>query len=111
MLRRRDYVRSFGPADAVPRTDSSILLRRGRAERDAATALTSDLRDSRNFTLARNPRKHCRTALVGNSLLIFIDRIKPKGFSSAVYHFDQSLDPAVWRRFDEVIWFERPDRR
>ena len=23
---------------------------------------------------------------------------------------DQSLDAAIWRRFDEVIWFDKPDR-
>lgn len=48
---------------------------------------------------------------VVNSLLVFIDRIEPKGFVVAATNLDQSLDPAVWRRFDEVVWFERPDKR
>jgi SpoVK/Ycf46/Vps4 family AAA+-type ATPase len=48
---------------------------------------------------------------VVNSLLIFIDRIQPKGFVVAATNLDQSLDPAIWRRFDEVVWFDRPDQR
>ncbi len=54
--------------------------------------------------------EHNELRRVVNSLLIFIDRIKPKGFLVAATNLDQSLDPAVWRRFDEVIWFEKPDR-
>lgn len=54
---------------------------------------------------------HNELRRVVNSLLIFIDRITPKGFLVAATNLDQSLDAAVWRRFDEVIWFDRPDRR
>ncbi|WP_245286344.1 AAA family ATPase [Bradyrhizobium sp. WSM1417] len=54
--------------------------------------------------------EHNELRRVVNSLLIFIDRIKPKGFLVAATNLDQSLDAAVWRRFDEVIWFEKPDR-
>ncbi|MBB4380436.1 AAA family ATPase [Bradyrhizobium sp. SBR1B] len=54
--------------------------------------------------------EHNELRRVVNSLLIFIDRIKPKGFLIAATNLDQALDPAVWRRFDEVIWFEKPDR-
>jgi SpoVK/Ycf46/Vps4 family AAA+-type ATPase len=54
--------------------------------------------------------EHNELRRVVNSLLIFIDRIKPKGFLVAATNLDQALDPAVWRRFDEVIWFEKPDR-
>lgn len=46
-----------------------------------------------------------------NSLLLFTDQIRLKGFLIAATNLDQSLDPAVWRRFDEVVWFERPNRR
>ena len=55
--------------------------------------------------------EHNELRRVVNSLLIFIDRIQPKGFVVAATNLDQSLDPAIWRRFDEVIWFDRPDVR
>jgi SpoVK/Ycf46/Vps4 family AAA+-type ATPase len=54
--------------------------------------------------------EHNELRRVVNSLLIFIDRIRPKGFLIAATNLDKSLDAAVWRRFDEVIWFEKPDR-
>jgi SpoVK/Ycf46/Vps4 family AAA+-type ATPase len=54
--------------------------------------------------------EHNELRRVVNSLLLFIDRIKPRGFLVAATNLDQSLDPAVWRRFDEVIWFDMPDR-
>jgi SpoVK/Ycf46/Vps4 family AAA+-type ATPase len=53
---------------------------------------------------------HNELRRVVNSLLIFIDRITPKGFLVAATNLDQTLDSAVWRRFDEVIWFDKPDR-
>lgn len=55
--------------------------------------------------------EHNELRRVVNSLLIFIDRIKPKGFLIGATNLDEALDPAIWRRFDEVIWFDRPDRR
>lgn len=55
--------------------------------------------------------EHNELRRVVNSLLIFIERIKLKGFLIAATNLDQSLDEALWRRFDEVIWFDRPDRR
>jgi len=55
--------------------------------------------------------EHNELRRVVNSLLIFIDRITPKGFLIAATNLDQALDPALWRRFDEVIWFDRPNRR
>jgi SpoVK/Ycf46/Vps4 family AAA+-type ATPase len=54
--------------------------------------------------------EHNELRRVVNSLLIFIDRIKPKGFLIAASNLDQALDPAIWRRFDEIIWFDKPDR-
>jgi SpoVK/Ycf46/Vps4 family AAA+-type ATPase len=54
--------------------------------------------------------EHNELRRVVNSLLIFIDRITPKGFLVAATNLDQALDVAVWRRFDEVIWFDRPNR-
>lgn len=55
--------------------------------------------------------EHNELRRVVNSLLIFIDRIQPKGYLVAATNLDHSLDSAIWRRFDEVIWFDRPDRR
>lgn len=55
--------------------------------------------------------EHNELRRVVNSLLIFIDRIQPKGFVVAATNLDQSLDPAIWRRFDEVVWFDRPEKR
>jgi SpoVK/Ycf46/Vps4 family AAA+-type ATPase len=54
--------------------------------------------------------EHNELRRVVNSLLLFIERIQPKGFLIAATNFDQALDPAIWRRFDDVIWFEKPDR-
>ena len=55
--------------------------------------------------------EHNELRRVVNSLLLFIDRLEIQGFLIAATNLDKSLDPAVWRRFDEVIWFERPDRQ
>jgi len=54
--------------------------------------------------------EHNELRRVVNSLLIFIDRIQPEGFVVAATNLDQSLDPAIWRRFDEVVWFDRPEK-
>jgi SpoVK/Ycf46/Vps4 family AAA+-type ATPase len=43
-------------------------------------------------------------------LLLFIDRMQPKGFLIAATNLARALDPAVWRRFNEVIWFDKSDR-
>lgn len=53
--------------------------------------------------------EHNELRRVVNSLLIFVDRLKPKGFMIAATNLEHSLDPAIWRRFDEVIWFDKPD--
>lgn len=55
--------------------------------------------------------EHSELRRVVNSLLLFIDQILPSGFLLAATNLDQSLDPAVWRRFDEVVWFDAPDER
>ena len=52
---------------------------------------------------------HSELRRVVNSLLIFIDQIQPSGFLIAATNLDRQLDPAIWRRFDEVIWFDHPD--
>lgn len=53
--------------------------------------------------------EHNELKRVVNSLLVFIDRIKPRGFIVAASNLEQVLDPAIWRRFDEVMWFEAPN--
>jgi SpoVK/Ycf46/Vps4 family AAA+-type ATPase len=53
--------------------------------------------------------EHNELRRVVNSLLIFIEQIAPSGFMIAATNLDQHLDPAIWRRFDEVIWFELPN--
>jgi SpoVK/Ycf46/Vps4 family AAA+-type ATPase len=55
--------------------------------------------------------EHSELRRVVNNLLLFIDQIQPSGFLLAATNLDQSLDPAVWRRFDEVVWFDAPDER
>lgn len=55
--------------------------------------------------------EHSELRRVVNSLLLFIDQIQPSGFLLAATNLDQALDPAVWRRFDEVLWFDAPDER
>jgi SpoVK/Ycf46/Vps4 family AAA+-type ATPase len=54
--------------------------------------------------------EHNELRRVVNSLLLFIDHVQPKGFLIAATNLDHALDSAVWRRFDEVIWFEKPQR-
>lgn len=54
--------------------------------------------------------EHNELRRVVNSLLVFIDRLSPKGFFIAATNLDNTLDPAIWRRFDEVIWFDMPDQ-
>lgn len=48
---------------------------------------------------------------VVNSLLMFIEQIEPGGFLIAATNLAGQLDPAIWRRFDEVVWFDLPDAR
>lgn len=54
--------------------------------------------------------EHNELRRVVNSLLLFIDRIQPKGFLLSATNLDKALDPAIWRRFDEVVWFDKPNR-
>lgn len=53
--------------------------------------------------------EHNELRRVVNSLLLFIDRMQTRGFMIAATNLDSSLDPAIWRRFDEVVWFDLPD--
>lgn len=55
--------------------------------------------------------EHNELRRVVNSLLMLIDRFHGRGFLVAATNLEQSLDAAIWRRFDEVVVFERPQER
>jgi AAA+ superfamily predicted ATPase len=52
--------------------------------------------------------EHNEIRRVVNSLLMMIDRFAGKGLLIAATNLDVSIDYAAWRRFDEVMLFERP---
>jgi SpoVK/Ycf46/Vps4 family AAA+-type ATPase len=47
---------------------------------------------------------------VVNSLLTLIEKFHGQGFIIAATNHERQLDPAIWRRFDEVVFFEKPDK-
>lgn len=47
---------------------------------------------------------------VVNSLLTLIEKYKGQGFIVAATNHEKQLDPAIWRRFDDVVFFEKPGR-
>ncbi|WP_375786151.1 AAA family ATPase [Bradyrhizobium sp. Pha-3] len=55
--------------------------------------------------------EHNELRRVVNSLLMLIDRFKGKGFLIAATNLEESLDAAIWRRFDEVVVFDLPSQR
>lgn len=54
--------------------------------------------------------EHGEIRRVVNSLLLFIEQFKAKGLLIAATNLTADLDKAIWRRFDEVVWFDAPDR-
>ena len=52
---------------------------------------------------------HGELRRVVNSLLVMIEQFRGQGFLIAATNLDYMLDGALWRRFDEVILFDRPD--
>jgi AAA+ superfamily predicted ATPase len=40
-----------------------------------------------------------------------IDQFRGRGFLIAATNLEESLDPAIWRRFDEVLLFDMPQDR
>jgi SpoVK/Ycf46/Vps4 family AAA+-type ATPase len=52
--------------------------------------------------------EHNEIRRVVNSLLMMIDRFAGKGLLVAATNLESSIDYAAWRRFDEVVLFERP---
>jgi SpoVK/Ycf46/Vps4 family AAA+-type ATPase len=52
--------------------------------------------------------EHGELKRVVNAFLQMLDRFRGRSLVIAATNFEQSLNPALWRRFDEVIRFERP---
>jgi SpoVK/Ycf46/Vps4 family AAA+-type ATPase len=48
---------------------------------------------------------------VVNSLLTLIEKFRGHGFVIAATNHERQLDPAIWRRFDEVVFFQKPNNR
>jgi ATP-dependent 26S proteasome regulatory subunit len=53
--------------------------------------------------------EHGEIKRVVNSFLQLLDGFRGRSLIIAATNFEQALDPALWRRFDEVLRFERPD--
>ncbi len=54
--------------------------------------------------------EHGELKRVVNSFLQLLDGFAGRSLVIAATNFEQALDPALWRRFDEIVRFERPDR-
>lgn len=52
--------------------------------------------------------EHGEIKRVVNSFLQIMDNFNGRSLVIAATNFEQALDPAVWRRFDDVIRFEKP---
>lgn len=52
--------------------------------------------------------EHGEIKRVVNAFLQMLDNFKGRSLLIAATNFEQALDPAIWRRFDEVVRFERP---
>lgn len=53
--------------------------------------------------------EHGELKRVVNSFLQLLDQFTGRSLLIAATNFEQSLDPALWRRFDEIIRFEKPN--
>ncbi len=53
--------------------------------------------------------EHGELKRVVNAFLRMLDRFAGRSLIIAATNFEQSLDPALWRRFDEIVRFEKPD--
>ena len=56
------------------------------------------------------PRSNGEIKRVVNSFLQMLDNFKSRSIVIAATNFEQSLDPALWRRFDEVLRFGMPQK-
>ena len=55
--------------------------------------------------------EHGEIKRVVNAFLQMLDNFHGRSLLIAATNFEQALDPALWRRFDEVVRFERPTVR
>lgn len=55
-----------------------------------------------------DPTEHSEIKRVVNSYLQIVDNFSGRSLVIAATNFEQALDPAVWRRFDDIIRFEKP---
>jgi SpoVK/Ycf46/Vps4 family AAA+-type ATPase len=55
-----------------------------------------------------DPTEHSEIKRVVNSYLQIVDNFSGRSLIIAATNFEQALDPAAWRRFDDVIRFEKP---
>lgn len=55
--------------------------------------------------------EHGELKRVVNSFLQLLDRYSGRSIVIAATNFERVLDPALWRRFDEIIRFEKPSER
>ncbi len=54
--------------------------------------------------------QHGELKRVVNSLLQLVDRFVGSGFLIAATNHERQLDAAIWRRFDEIVYFDKPDK-
>ena len=54
--------------------------------------------------------EHGEIKRVVNSFLQLLDNFRGRSLIVAATNFEQVLDPALWRRFDEIVRFERPSK-
>lgn len=52
--------------------------------------------------------EHSEIRRVVNSLLMMIDRFESQSLLIAATNLEQTIDRAIWRRFDDVVIFDRP---
>ncbi|MGA7670165.1 MAG: ATP-binding protein [Nitrolancea sp.] len=55
-----------------------------------------------------DPTEHGEIKRVVNSFLQILDSFNGRSLAIAATNFERSLDPAIWRRFDEIVRFEKP---
>jgi SpoVK/Ycf46/Vps4 family AAA+-type ATPase len=58
-----------------------------------------------------DPSEHGELKRVVNAFLQLLDSFKGRSLIIAATNFEQSLDAALWRRFDEVVRFDKPLRK
>jgi SpoVK/Ycf46/Vps4 family AAA+-type ATPase len=56
-----------------------------------------------------DPTEHGEIKRVVNSFLQILDNFKGRSLVIAATNFEQAIDPAVWRRFDDIVRFEKPN--